>query len=886
MNIYGCRQILCRIVVMAITLFPASSLAEQFSFVFLPDTQNYLERNTSGGPPVSANPAIFEAQTQWIANNVTAENIIYVGHLGDIVNGVCDSDTLEWGHADTAMDLLDGTGISYGVLPGNHDWNPPACQPTSTRGRYNGTDTGYANLGFGPDRFGGPGPNYGTYDHDENINNCVNNVNVDCTNDNNYVLFQSSGNTQFIAINLAYSESEDTAVLDWMEDTLRDHADRRAIITSHYILGDDDATTGVCNSDPGLYGNAIIDRIGNHPNVFLLLSAHCLGEKWVTYDNTTPQRACMGDVNATLSNYQNYQNTPPNEDSGFLRILRIDTDTTTDNVSVETFSPWIAGFSGTGSVAAHPGAYPASGTNSARGSMNGNSRSNFSFDYDFNQPFLRPSLVLLQDVSGSMGWGIDGTPGVADNEQRLAFAKKAATELLDLLQTTLAPEKTGISNIGIAKFGGATASEVYGLEVDTANNIEDAKDAIDLLTASGGTPLKAGVETAENMFGTQTCRAVVLLSDGYHNVPFHASVGDETFNNLVTSLDPNTRIFSVAFGNTVEVDIPLLQKLANDTLPPGALEGSTFFNATDSTVSAGDEGSWDARTVLSAVYNKILGDVMGLQAALDPFGRIGAGKTQSFPVQVTEHDRQVTFHVSWATPQSRRLSFRVFDSSGNEIPPPGSEFYPGVKIIHGSSYQIMTVQEEALRAPGRIGPNPWRLDVINHSRRSDETEPFMYSVLMDSGLKLHAELDSAEHVVGDTVTLTAELRQGRRPILDLTDVTVTVTAPEDGRGNWLSTHDVSLQQLDQVPALKGSEALAPVVRKGLYLTDIGKLPFPSRKDPSTRRLFDDGSHGDATAGDGIYTNRFSGSQTRKEGTYLPVLLQGQGPHSEWQCLYA
>jgi hypothetical protein len=49
---------------------------EDFTLIALPDTQNYS----------TAYPVVFNSQTQWIANNKTAQNIVFVTHLGDIVN--------------------------------------------------------------------------------------------------------------------------------------------------------------------------------------------------------------------------------------------------------------------------------------------------------------------------------------------------------------------------------------------------------------------------------------------------------------------------------------------------------------------------------------------------------------------------------------------------------------------------------------------------------------------------------------------------------------------------------------------------------------------------------------------------------------------------------
>ncbi|MCZ6619054.1 MAG: hypothetical protein O7E57_13080 [Gammaproteobacteria bacterium] len=70
---------------LTVALQPAQ--AEQFAIVVLPDTQSYL----------NANSAIFFAQIQWISDNANSldadtdgdiEEIIYVTHLGDIVDTI------------------------------------------------------------------------------------------------------------------------------------------------------------------------------------------------------------------------------------------------------------------------------------------------------------------------------------------------------------------------------------------------------------------------------------------------------------------------------------------------------------------------------------------------------------------------------------------------------------------------------------------------------------------------------------------------------------------------------------------------------------------------------------------------------------------------------
>ena len=89
--------------------YRVDSDASGFTIVVLPDTQYYSQLY----------PEIFMAQTQWIVDHKDELNIVFVSHLGDIVQNN-DRFEAEWQVADKAMSMLDDV-VAYGVLPGNHD---------------------------------------------------------------------------------------------------------------------------------------------------------------------------------------------------------------------------------------------------------------------------------------------------------------------------------------------------------------------------------------------------------------------------------------------------------------------------------------------------------------------------------------------------------------------------------------------------------------------------------------------------------------------------------------------------------------------------------------------------------------------------------------------
>ncbi len=248
-----------------------------FTVIALPDTQFYSE----------SYPATFAAQTQWIVNNQAGQNIVYVAHEGDIVN-VAGS-IGQWTNADAAMDILDAAGITYGVVPGNHD--------DSDGG------TNY-NAYFGVSRFTGKSFYGGSYPAGDN--------------QNSYTLFSASG-MDFIVINLDYISPAANS-LDWADGLLKANPGRRGIVVSHDIL----SLAGAF--DP--WGQQIYNALKDNPNLFLMLCGHNHGES---------RRSDPGDdghtIYSLLADYQSYAN----GGNGFLRILQF--SPANNEIRVKTYSP-------------------------------------------------------------------------------------------------------------------------------------------------------------------------------------------------------------------------------------------------------------------------------------------------------------------------------------------------------------------------------------------------------------------------------------------------------------------------------------------------------------------------------------------------------------------
>jgi hypothetical protein len=83
------------------------SVGDWFSFVVLPDTQNYTR----------SNPELFAAQTQWIASERQRQRIAFVLHAGDITDS---NEPAQWEVARAAFAEIDGK-VPYVLTTGNHD---------------------------------------------------------------------------------------------------------------------------------------------------------------------------------------------------------------------------------------------------------------------------------------------------------------------------------------------------------------------------------------------------------------------------------------------------------------------------------------------------------------------------------------------------------------------------------------------------------------------------------------------------------------------------------------------------------------------------------------------------------------------------------------------
>lgn len=495
-------------------------------------------------------------------------------------------------------------------------------------------------------------------------------------------------------------------------------------------------------------------------------------------------------------------------------------------------------------------------------------------------------LVLCLDLSNSMNWDVNGVPLAScpvnttaavnyGTDARIRKAQDALTTLnsrLDfygnqqvqwaIVQFPGSDLACGSSQADAAASPSSTWSNVVrplGQYNNTA--VPSPLTQITGATTFGyyhGTPMKQGLIASLGQFSTTTgqFRAILLLSDGAHNIPPAESPNDE----IVAINANNARVYAVGFGTTGDVDMPLLMGLASGT-------SGLFFNATAGTGDAAD---------LPTFYNKIFTTYMGLQTAIDPRAQVASGAKNSHKALVTEYDRKLTFMTTWKTQGVGRLQLELVTPGGERITPKT----PWIKFFEGPTHQMYGIEvpeREAERRRALVGE--WTLEVSNPAPAAGTPVPapesYSYDTAMASDLEMQIGFNQASYQTGDRVVLTARLSEVGVPMLQK-NVRLRLQRPDEGLGKWYAAHAVPLAQIESgVAPVFGAgssariEAISGVLKKHYYLTQIQKVAVPGMKvvsPPPGIELHDDGKHGDLRANDGIYTVVLE-NMLEKTGTY-------------------
>jgi hypothetical protein len=326
----------------AVAALATPALAEKFTVAVVSDTQNYADVTL----PQPRGVNTFVQQMQYLVDSRAEKNLAFVTFVGDIVQhgdgqfrtGIVGQYTLwdtrtEWDYANLAVSVLDGAGLPFSMVPGNHDYDnyswykgPAGGLPGTSRPLAGGS---VWNLYFGPASRHFAGKDW----YKGSTNNGM----------DSFQLFTAGGKT-FLHLGL---EMEPTpSALEWAQQVINANPGLPTIVTTHEwidpnITGDkarsNDYKTyfdGARNLTP----DQVWDKfIAKNAQIFLVLAGH----DWMaTVAGLSHGENLRIDANEAgfpvYQTVQDYQGNTIGADgkldsatggAGWLRFIEFDTDT-------------------------------------------------------------------------------------------------------------------------------------------------------------------------------------------------------------------------------------------------------------------------------------------------------------------------------------------------------------------------------------------------------------------------------------------------------------------------------------------------------------------------------------------------------------------------------
>lgn len=239
---------------------------------------------------------IWQAQNEWVVNNISSQNITAVLGMGDIVT--TPSAEAYTGATVSGYDLIDGTGLPYLPLVGNHDYDNIGERTTGL----------YDNF-FGPLRFAGKSWYLGGYPAGSNANLAIK-FDVE--------------DRKYLVIGLEFFPRASAAV--WAQGVIDANPDREVIVVTHAYL----TKEGILYQDYETYGPAAYgltqdyngqelwdNFIKVNSRIFLVIDGH---------DICSPNNAHLissgTNGNIVSQIFTNYQ-CQPNGGDGYILLLKV-----------------------------------------------------------------------------------------------------------------------------------------------------------------------------------------------------------------------------------------------------------------------------------------------------------------------------------------------------------------------------------------------------------------------------------------------------------------------------------------------------------------------------------------------------------------------------------
>jgi uncharacterized protein YegL len=439
-------------------------------------------------------------------------------------------------------------------------------------------------------------------------------------------------------------------------------------------------------------------------------------------------------------------------------------------------------------------------------------------------------VVPVLDTSGSM----QGYTSSSLTEQKITTLKKAAKHFTYMLDRNVGHQ------MGLVTFSTKASTSMKLQPFNTASR-SFAHGAIAGLSATGMTSIGDGLDHAVTEFAqtgkAANRRVVLLVTDGMENT---SPMIKDVEGKIVTA---KTAVYALGLGYSYGLDAARLAALANKT-----------------------KGDYRV-THDSLIYHKFYLEMLGAAAAgntvaADPIFELNYGQSEFVPVTIGTDEEQAIFTAYWLD-VDHAIALTVYS-------PAGDVYDASVPEYAGEEhYCLYKIDLSNLPLEHRAGE--WIMEIRSVA---DAPVRVSASAFVRPGPTLAVELDPFSLRTGTPLYVSAHLENKGLPVVGAY-VVANYDKPLVGFGSTMNEFDVDMDDVNE-PA-PGGDAMNPIQQKTAYLQrDLGDGFMP--RDTGVIQLFDDGTHGDVQADDGVYTNIYD--DTAIPGSYTFHVMASDIPCGE------
>ena len=521
--------------------------------------------------------------------------------------------------------------------------------------------------------------------------------------------------------------------------------------------------------------------------------------------------------------------------------------------------------------------------------------------YDLSAVERFAQIGLAIDLSGSMSASMPSS-----TFSRLDVAKFRAMQFVDLVETgnqlgvygfaTGNPGNTAVNNVSYRDAANnlhtvnlTDTSSIWGIQdiscaTPAACGLVKNPIKLSILSQSdhGCTPVGQGLLRAKDAIdgmappAPAAAKAIVLFSDGFQNVrPFVNSTPPYDCGGTAPALISAEKtftgfdIYSIHFGPETGWAFDLMNQIKEQT------GGDFVFGASDG-------------LELAAVYYTIRGLVDDM-IYLEEDGTVAAGTPSApFTVDFDSAAKLATVTVAWPWDSGMtelEVQYRKPGESGwrtFEDAATGTPVVTTTELTAAMSHNLPSLSNVP-NVPYRVyrfepGINStWEFQVVQRSPRQGSTS-FTAAVFSEvEQLQLRPMLEDEGFTAGDPLPIMVELRTGGFPVAGAT-VLADVRVPTRSFSTTLRGYAGRFAPFTG-PDPDDNKRIQNMAQQlaGFLKADTGSADlYPYKSVRITLR--DDGTSGDASAGDGIYTGVLPGGETRVAGDYeMTISARGTLP---------